>query len=343
MTKNTKIVSSVLAAVGAVMALALLLSFPFQGAERAQSKDPMRIATYYWPGMYWIDIARYKGWFEEAGLEVTFIDANQDYYGAVAGVVDDRVDTLAVWLFDVMQMSQEGAEVVMVLATDESRGSESLVGSSAINTVEQLRGKRIGVPEETALVYALDVMLSRFGMGVEDVTLVDMDAEESAERLSAGDVDAVMTWEPYATAAAKNGNPLYDTAQTPGLISAGMIFRREFIKERPEDINRLLQVWWRATTFIHSHPEAAFEIVAEAQKVSPEEVKAFAELNQILGLRDNVQAFTYASGLESLFGSARKIQRFLTERYGEGAPVQTPEDVLEGRFVRELAREENSP
>jgi NitT/TauT family transport system substrate-binding protein len=293
--------------------------------------------------MYWIDIAQRKGWFEEAGLKVTFIDANPDYYGAVSKVRTGHIDTMAVWLYDVMQMSEQGSGVIMILATDESRGSEALVGSPAIETVDQLKGKRIGVPTETALVYALEVMLSRFGIDLEEVTLADIAAEKAADQLATGKVDAVMTWEPYATAATQNGNRLYDTSKTQGLIRAGMIFRRAFINERPEDINRMLAVWWRATQFIRSRPEEAFAIVAEAQNVSPEEARAFAELNHILGLRDNVQAFTYASGLESLFGSARKIQRFLINRQGEHASVNNPEEVLDGRFVRELAREESSP
>lgn len=171
---------------------------------------------------------------------------------------------------------------------------------------------------------------------------MDMAAENAADLLAANEVDAVMTWEPYVTAAAKIGNRLYDTSKTPGLIRAGMIFRQSFVDDRPEDIQRMLEVWLRATEFIRSEPQEAFAIVADAQNVTPEEVRSFAELNQILGLRDNVQAFTYASGLESLFGSARKIQRFLVKRNGTDASGENSEELLEGRFVRELAYEESS-
>ena len=338
MKRNNQLILGFLAVSIAVIIVVILFGSPQKPQKDAS--PPISIGTYLWPGMYWIDIARNKGWFEEAGLNVTFVDTSADYYGAVADVQKGQLDTLVIWLFDLVQMNEQGANVAMVLATDESRGSEALVGSASINTVEQLRGKRIGVPEGTALVYVLDVMLSRFGLTMSDVELVDIAAEKAVDRLAAGDVDAVVTWEPYASAAAEIGNRLYDTEKVPGLISAGMVFRRQFIESRPDDVQTMLQVWYRATEFIRSKPQAAFAIVAETHGVSVEEVVAFAELNRILGLRENITAFTYASGLESLFGSTRKIQRFLIRRDGQEAVLEDPDSVLSGRFVRELARQE---
>ncbi|TBW57591.1 hypothetical protein EZI54_05975 [Marinobacter halodurans] len=66
----------------------------------------------------------------------------------------------------------------------------------------------------------------------------------------------------------------------------------------------------------------------------------FAGDNRILDLRDNLNAFTYASGLQSLFGSTRKINRFLLKRSAEGATAVESGNILNGEFVRELARQE---
>jgi ABC-type nitrate/sulfonate/bicarbonate transport system substrate-binding protein len=38
--------------------------------------QPIKMARYYWPGFYWIEIAQHKGWFKDAGLQVELIDAN---------------------------------------------------------------------------------------------------------------------------------------------------------------------------------------------------------------------------------------------------------------------------
>ncbi|KAA0695062.1 hypothetical protein DT594_09400 [Halopseudomonas laoshanensis] len=302
---------------------------------------PMRIGAYYWPGTYWIDIAHSKGWFVEAGLNVEIIDANQDYYGAVTDIHEGNLDTLTVWLFDVVKRRQMGEKLVMVLATDESVGSEALIGAGSVDSVEQLKGGRIGVPFESAMVYALDEILSHFGMTLDDVVLVDMVPETASEVLAAGEVDAVMTWEPYATRTERTGgNRLYDSSQMPGLIMAGMIFRDDFIQGRHDEILRMLRVWHRATQYLQSHQKEAYRIVAEVNGATTQEVADFAKHSHIMNLQDNVQAFTYASGVESLFGSARKINRYLIRKDSAVAPLIEETDLVKGRFVRALVREE---
>lgn len=340
MTSQYKLATGIIATLAIVIIATAFLLWPSQRLAETQH-PPMRIATYNWPGMYWIDIARSKGWFEEAGLVAEFVDVNADYYGAVADVRNGNLDTLAIWLFDVIKLHHQGAPLVMVLATDESYGSEALVGGPAIESVEQLRNQRVGVTLETSLVYELEVMLSRFGLTLEDITLVDMAAEKAAEELASGTVDALLTWEPYASQAiAAGGNKLYDSAMLPGLVTAGMTFSEEFIAQRPGDIQRFLRVWYRATAYLRTHPEESFAIVAEANGVRPEEVEAFAANSRILGLRDNLQAFTYASGLESLFGSSRRINRFLIKHDPEITRPIDGGSVLNGQFLRKLAQDE---
>lgn len=309
-------------------------------SESTLSKTPLRIGTLYWPGTFWIDIAREKGWFAEAGLDAEFVDANLDYYGALDALQEGALDTITIWLFDVVHRSQRGADLVMVLATDVSNGSEALIGAPHIESVSQLKGKRIGVALETALVYELDAMLSRFGLSLDDVTLVDMDPAQATVTLEAGKVDAVMSWEPHITEAIEaGGQRIYDSSKLPGLIMGGMAFQDEFIEARPQDIQRMLQVWHRATEYLKANPEEAFAVVAKVNNVTAEEVRAFSERNRIMDLRANLTAFTYASGLESLFGSSRKINRFLMMRDSTDKQLVEGTDLLDSRFVQELGRE----
>jgi NitT/TauT family transport system substrate-binding protein len=331
------ILGSLAAATVTAFAVILLWSSPQSPDD---NNPPMRIASYYWPGMYWVDIARHKGWFEEAGLSAEFPNVNADYYGALEELSNGSLDTLTVWMFDLIKRRQQGSPLVMVLATDESDGSEALIASPGIESVQQLKNRRVGVALGTALVYELDAMLSRFGLDLDDVVLVDIAPEKAAEELATQNVAAVITWEPFSSAAeAAGGTKLYDSSSLPGLVVAGMTFRESFIKQRPEDIQRMVRVWRRATDYISNHRAEAFTIVAEAQGVTVEEVASFAETTAILGLRDNIKAFTYASGLESLFGSARKINRFLIKREPDITDSVDGVSVLDGQFVRELVRE----
>ncbi|TBW57590.1 hypothetical protein EZI54_05970 [Marinobacter halodurans] len=223
--------------------------------EPADQAAPLRISTYYWPGMFWIDIARTKGWFEEAGLNAELVDYNDDYYASLDDLRAGGIDAADLWLFDLVRLNQQGANLVLVLAADESNGSEGIASREGITAVEQLEGQRIGVPLGTALVYELDVILARFGVSLEDVTLVDVAAEKAAEVLSQDRADAVMTWEPYLSEAGRVGRRLYDSSKLPGLMAAGITFRKSFVDSRPQDIQKMVEVWHRATRFIKDHPE----------------------------------------------------------------------------------------
>ncbi len=52
---------------------------------------PMKIARYYWPGLYWIEIADKMDWFKEAGLNVEIIDTNPDYYASIDDMVAAKI------------------------------------------------------------------------------------------------------------------------------------------------------------------------------------------------------------------------------------------------------------
>lgn len=324
--------------------VACVLLRPWQeSSDSYVDRQPIRIGTLYWPGIYWIDVAREKGWFAEAGLNPQFVDANVDYYEALDKLETNELDTLTVWLYDVVKRNQGGADLVMVLATDVSNGSEALVGASSIESVRELKGARIGVALNSALVYELEAMLSRFGLSLNDVHLIDMEPELAVETLAEGQVDAVMTWEPFVSEAVEiGGRSLYDSSKLPGLIMSGMVFTKGFIDDRPQDIQKLLEVWHRTTGYMQSHQQEAFTIVAAVNNTTLEDVTVFAERNRALDLRENITAFTYASGIESLFGSARKINRFLLNRNEADAQLVDGTDLLDNHFIQQLARDKQS-
>jgi NitT/TauT family transport system substrate-binding protein len=70
---------------------------------------------------------------------------------------------------------------------------------SGIRTIQDLKGKRIGVTLQTISEFYLGRTLDLNGMNIQQVTLVDTKAEKSEEALLTGKVDAVSTWEPWVT------------------------------------------------------------------------------------------------------------------------------------------------
>jgi len=298
---------------------------------------PMKVARSYWPGQYSTEIADKKGWFQEAGLNVELIDTNPDYFASLQDMVDGKMDTNSFSLFDLITFKLQGADLVMVVNTASSFGANSIVARQDIKTTLDLKGKRIGVSKNTYLEYILSIVLGGNQLTLDDVIAVNMPAEKAAEEFIKGTVDAIVTWEPFVTEALQKGrgHKLFDTSEIPGILTEGLAFHRSFIEERPGDVQAFVHVWHKTIQFIKENPSEAFGIIAKIYNKTPDEVQAFAQSSRIYGLRENVTAFTYGAGFESLHGTARQINNFII-RQGITNKQLDSTKFLDARFIRAI-------
>jgi NitT/TauT family transport system substrate-binding protein len=306
-------------------------------ATPATSAKPIRIGAYYWPGFYWMDVAQEKGWFKEAGLNVELVDTNPDFFASYDDLVDGKLDLVQFTTFDFTLYNARGKDLVGVVCSDYSSGAEGLVAREGITSIRDLAGKKVALSKGTYLEYLFSAVAERESLDLATVTFVDAPGEKVHEEFIAGRADAFLTYEPYvAEGLAKGkGTRLFTTAEAAGVSSSVGTMRRDFIKQRPADVQALLGVWQRTTNFIKSNPDEAFAIVAQVQKKTPAEVKEFVLSDKILDLRDNRTAFTYAAGIDSLHGSIRQISDFIV-RQGLASEKVDSTDVLDDRFVRAL-------
>jgi NitT/TauT family transport system substrate-binding protein len=322
-----------------LLLLSLIASLP--GCDKlhsaAPSRPPLRIAAYYWPGMYWIDIANDLGWFKEAGLNVAIVDTNADYFASFNELVEGHIDVSSLTLFDVMLLNAKGADLVTIATTDQTAGADGIVARPGLESLTALRGKRIGVGQGTYGEYILAIVLAREGIALSDVTRVDMPGEKAAAGLAAGTVDAVVTWEPIVAEAVEKakGKKVWDSSRIPGVCPAALATRRQLVRERAGDLQKLMQVWKRTTEFIAEKSEVAFAIVARVNKKTPTEVREFASIDRILGPRENKTAFSYAAGFDSLHGAARVMNDFLMKQKVISEPLDSTE-LLDEQFLNAL-------
>lgn len=301
------------------------------------SNLPMKISKNFWPGQYWLSIAGKKGWFKKAGLNVELIDAKGDYFGSLQKMIDGKLDGNNFALFDMIKFNSQGKDLVMVLHTDNSFGGDAIVAKSTIAGIRELKGKKVGVTQNTYLEYILDVVLDNYRIPLSDLTFVHMQGEKVAEAFIKGSVDAIVTWEPHVSKAIKKGSgkKLFDTSEIPGISPAGFVFRRSFIEARPEDVQAFIQVWHKTTQFIKERPKEAFAIIAEIYKTTSGAAQAFAQNDRIMDLRENIISYTYAAGFESLYGASRKINKFMIKKNMTPKQLDSTK-FIEPRFIRAL-------
>jgi taurine transport system substrate-binding protein len=160
---------------------------------------------------------------------------------------------------------------------DVAGDNEALVArnGSGINTIADLRGKRIGTPFASTAHYSLLAALTQNGLSANDVALVDLQPQAALAAFDRGDVQAVYTWLPTLDQVRKNGRELITSRQLAEsgkpTLDLGAV-SDEFADAHPEVVDIWRQQEARALKLIHDNPDAAAKAIAAEIGLSPAEV-----------------------------------------------------------------------
>lgn len=294
------------------------------------------MATYTWPGSYWVDVAWAKGWFREAGLNVERVDVNLRYFKSMDMVNSGELHAMGFTQYDLVRHVAAGNDLVGVVAIDYSEAAEALMAKPDITRLHDLRGKKIALHRGTYLEYLLAVVAERDGLSLSEFTLLEMDGYDAIKAFKEGSVDAVLVWEPFVSdARAAGGVQIFSAADFPGLTYSVLTLRRDFIERHPREVEAMVRVWKRAERFVREHPTEACSIVARLAGEPLPYVQGLLRTDRVLGVADNSRAFSYAAGFESLHGSWRRMNDFMLSHGLVSRRVDSPAH-LDSRFIRAL-------
>ncbi|WP_319450233.1 MULTISPECIES: glycine betaine ABC transporter substrate-binding protein [unclassified Mycobacterium] len=160
---------------------------------------------------------------------------------------------------------------------DVAGDNEALVvrHASGINTIAELKGKRIGTPFASTAHYSLLAALAQNGLSATDVQLVDLQPQAILAAWDRGDIDAAYTWLPTLDDLRKTGKDLITSRQLakdgkPTLDLSAVA--DDFAQAHPDVVNTWRQQEARALTTIKDDPDAAAKAIAAEIGLSPEVV-----------------------------------------------------------------------
>lgn len=230
-----------------LMTLALLLA----GCARPP-EEPLRIGTNLWLGYEPLYLARSEGVISPKTAKlVEFASSTQ----ALRAIADGAVDGAALTLDETLLLRESGADVRVVLVMDYSAGADALVARDGINSLQQLKGKRIGA-ETTALgAYVMHRALEIAKLRLDEVTIVALDLSQHEQAFLDGAVDAVITFDPVRSRLlAQGGHVLLDSRQLPNEVVDLLVVRADRIPAHMEHLKELLKGWFATVEQISVHP-----------------------------------------------------------------------------------------
>lgn len=275
---------------------------------------PLKVSYNYWPGSFPITIAAEKGFFQQQGVKVELV-ASPNYTPLLSDFSAGKSDGVTVALGSVMNILEKNSDVQIVLVMDESAGADVVVAKRDIQSVANLKGKRIGAKLGDFGELFVTTMLENQGLTPNDVKLVNIEAEAIHNQLQKAQIQAGHTWEPYVFQAVKSGSKvLFTSKQTPGLIPDVLVFRGEVVRKQPEQIKAFIRAVFQAQDYWKANPEESKSLVAKVLNIKPEEVST--QGIHLLNLKENLEAFTPGSTTASLYYTAKLYVDFYTRTGG---------------------------
>ncbi|MEU8076144.1 ABC transporter substrate-binding protein [Catellatospora citrea] len=326
-----------LAAVTAVAAL--VLPATACGADEPAPGAPATVVLGFsaWPGWFPWQVAQEQGLFAKNGVtvELKYFDSYTDSLTALAtGNLSANSQTLG----DTLTSVSGGAQQTIVLVNDNSTGNDQIIAKPGINTIADLKGKRVAVEQGTVDHYLLLLALKTAGLTEADIALKPMLTDAGAAAFTTGEVDAVGAFAPFTTTALglAGSKAIATSADFPGAIPDHLVFTAAFVKDHPTEVQAVVKTWFDTLAWIKANPDAAIDIMAKKAGVSAADYKSYDAGTTIFNREQNLAAFTPGSTPANLDFQAKSIAEFMVSaKLVDSAPPL--DGLLEPKFVQAVS------
>jgi NitT/TauT family transport system substrate-binding protein len=253
----------------------------------------IRVGMNLWPGYEFLYLAKEKGYFLEEGINLQlydFVSLSDSRRAFERGQIDVLAGTVVEMLI-IRENSYSSPQVFYV--TDFSNGADVILGRKPVQSITELKEKRVGVEPASLDLLTINLALKKNGMTLKDVTLVPMAQNEMDDHFNNGSVDAICTYPPTSVKLLNKGNAnrLFDSSQIPGYIVDILMADGQFISQRADDLAKVILGYERALQFMNSNPEEALNIMAGHEQISAGELETALKGVQIVPLNDQKHFF----------------------------------------------------
>ncbi|MEE3168684.1 MAG: ABC transporter substrate-binding protein [Pseudomonadota bacterium] len=252
------------------LGLALAAGFASGGLSGCWSRPPLTFGIHHWIGYEPLYLARDFGWLPESVTLRSGSSATNSMDGLLAGSLDGAALTLD----ETIRLISRGMDLVVVAVADVSAGADVLVVRPGIDSLADLRGRRVAVEMNGVSGILLLKILEVAGLDRNQLGLIDLPVSQHAEAWERGEVDASVSYEPVASLLVRAGGVrLFDSRQLPETIFDLLVVTRKTAAENPGAIEDLVAAHFAGLKHLVRGIHDALYRVANRQGVSPTDVR----------------------------------------------------------------------
>ncbi len=291
----------------------LLLAVGLSLAAGRLTAEPLKIGYSDWPGYTLLEVAKQKGWFKEAGVDVDLVWF--DYLASIDAYSAGKIDADCIVATDALGAGATGSKGKFIALLDFSEGSDMIVGKLGVESIKDLKGQKVGV--EVGLVEHLLLLqaLKANGMTQADVTLVPTPTNETPQTLASGQVAAIGAWYPVSGQALKQvagAKKLFTSAQAKGLIYDVLSVNPASLSAHKDEWAKVVKVYYHCVDYLQDPKtrDEAIKIMAAKVGADPADYATNVPGTHFLTVPEAKAALKKGTGLDSIYGSLETGNQF---------------------------------
>ncbi|PLC51344.1 nitrate ABC transporter substrate-binding protein [Pollutimonas subterranea] len=235
--------------------------------------------THWADGMYGTPfaVAQEKGFFKEAGIDVTGFITSQGGGTTVRNALASDIPYGEVALSAAIAAIKQGVKLTIVHGGVLSLADNVWVAKkdSPLNSIMDLKGKKLGYSSPKSVTDMVStIALSNRGI-LADVDRKAVGSLSSAyTALREGAVDVIYMTEPVLSREAENIKVVFKSGdEIPKLTQTVGIVRSDYLKKNPDTIKAIIEGRRKGVDYLLKNPEESGDILAKHYKIDPKIAK----------------------------------------------------------------------
>lgn len=275
----------------------------------SEPQPPLRIGTNVWIGSEPLYLAREMNYLDRNAAQLVEYPSASEVSRAFR---NQAIDAMVISLDELFLLAQSGLQPKVVLAVDVSNGADVVVGRAGMNTMKDLRGKRVAVESGAVGAFVLSRALTLNGMQASNISIVHLETNEHLAAFKKGNIDGAVTFDPYCGQMLEAGaHTVFDSTQIPGEIVDLLAVRASVLDKNPKAVQSVLTAWFKALDYLEHNPKDAAARMAVREQTTGDQF-----LRALQGLRfpsraDNLKML--AGDKPGLAISGRQLMTLMVE------------------------------
>lgn len=301
---------------------------------KSETVFPFRVGSNIWPGYATLYLARALGYYN--GTRIKLVDY-PSATEAVRAYRHEEIEAAALTMDEALVLASTNKNIRIIAIFNISDGGDVILGKPDIKTMNDLKGKRVGVESTSLGGFFLIRALEESGMSLEDINIVSLELSEHEQAYQNNQVDAIVTfYPPKSKILAMGANLLFDSSQIPGEIVDVLIVNTDAIENSSQTIQTLINGHFKGLNYLRKKPEEASSIMAKRSQVSPEEFLRSLNGLKLPDLQENKDLLSKNDA--SLIKAMEKLVKIMLDNKLLTNTVDI-ENILDDRFVQNVTLE----